>query len=298
MPSDRLAVIIATKGRPGLAGSLVDRLFLQTRPPDTVVVVGSRQEDLPQDLLRSAPPRPGLQAFVGRTGSSLQRNDGLAAVRSDHDCVAFFDDDFVPSRFWLERALAIFSGRPQIAGLTGMVLADGAKGPGIAMEDAEALVAAADRDPPAGVALDESFGPYGCNMAFRLSAIEGLLFDERLPLYAWLEDFDFGGQIRRRGGRTARAEALWGVHLGHKTGREKGVRLGYSQIANAAYLARKGNVPRADLARLACRNLAANALRSWRSEPHIDRVGRLRGNLLALGDLLRGRIAPERVADL
>ncbi|TDR93267.1 glycosyltransferase family 2 protein [Enterovirga rhinocerotis] len=295
MSGNRLAVIVATKGRAPLAGTLVDSLFAQTRPPETVIVVGSEAADLPA----LDPARPEVTAFVGRTGSSLQRNDGLALVRDTHDVVAFFDDDFIPSRFWLDHAVAAFAARPDLGGLTGIVLADGAKGPGIALDEGRAIVAEADRAPEAqGSALDESFGPYGCNMAFRTSAIAGLSFDEALPLYAWLEDFDFGGQIRRRGGRTARAEALWGVHLGNKTGRERGARLGYSQIANAAYLARKGNVSSVELARLAFRNLAANAICSLRPEPHVDRAGRLRGNLLAVADLLRGRIRPERILDL
>ena len=82
----------------------------------------------------------------------------------------------------------------------------------------------------------------GCNMAFRYSALRNIHFDERLPLYAWLEDADFRGQAERYG-HVIRAEALSGVHLGHKQGRGRGVTLGYSQIANALYLATKGTVP-------------------------------------------------------
>mgnify|MGYP001171442738 CR=1 FL=1 len=41
-----------------------------------------------------------------------------------------------------------------------------------------------------------------------------------------------------------------------------------------------------------------NAVRSLAPEPHVDRFGRLRGNLLALWDLLRGRAAPARVLEL
>jgi hypothetical protein len=43
------------------------------------------------------------------------------------------------------------------------------------------------------------------------------------------------------------------------------------------------------------RNLGANLLHAPRPEPFIDRRGRLRGNLLALGDLLRGRCDPRRI---
>jgi hypothetical protein len=44
--------------------------------------------------------------------------------------------------------------------------------------------------------------------------------------------------------------------------------------------------------------MAMNIVHAPRPEPYVDRRGRLRGNLLALADLLRARMAPERVLDL
>jgi GT2 family glycosyltransferase len=214
--------------------------------------------------------------------------------------VAFFDDDFVPSRFWLERMAKLFEARPDIAGVTGRILADGSADAGIKWEDAEEMVQLRDAEPPAASVVDELLaygGNMGCNMAFRYSSIRNLRFDERLPQYAWLEDHDFRGQVEREG-RVVRSEDLWGVHLGHKQGRVPGVTLGYSQIANAVYLANKGTVPKPYLLKLAARNVLVNAVRSVRPERFIDRRGRLRGNVVALGDLVRGRLAPERSADL
>jgi hypothetical protein len=46
------------------------------------------------------------------------------------------------------------------------------------------------------------------------------------------------------------------------------------------------------------RNLSSNFGRAARPEPFIDRRGRLRGNLLALADVFRGRLEPERAAAL
>ena len=46
------------------------------------------------------------------------------------------------------------------------------------------------------------------------------------------------------------------------------------------------------------RNLLANLVRSLWPEPHIDRRGRLRGNVLALRHLLTGRIEPEHILEL
>jgi hypothetical protein len=134
-------------------------------------------------------------------------------------------------------------------------------------------------------------------MAYRLSAIHGLRFDERLPLYGWHEDSDFRGQVEKRG-LFVKAPDLWGVHLGHKAGRVNGTMLGYSQIANVAYLARKGTVPKRFLLASGTRNVVSNLMRSPRPEPFIDRRGRLRGNMLALRDMALRRLSPERVSVL
>ncbi len=296
VPTKGTAVIISTRGRADIVGSLVRQLGEQSRPPDHIFIVASAAADIAGLDQNQA----NLTVQIGRTGSTLQRNDGLALAGSRFSTIVFFDDDFVPSRFWLERMTELFEARPDIAGMTGTVLADGTRTAGIRLDEAKAMVEDRDADPGHGGTVHERFAygsNVGCNMAYRYAAMRGISFDERLPLYAWHEDSDFRGQVERRG-LFVRAEALWGVHLGHKQGRGSGVTLGYSQIANAIYLARKGTVPARFLAEIAIRNLVINTLRSFRPEPFVDRRGRLHGNIVALLDLVRGRIAPERILQL
>lgn len=290
------AVIISTRGRPEIVASLVRQLGQQTMPPEHIFVIASAAADV-ATLPRN---HDNLTVQIGRPGSTFQRNDGLALAGSRFPYIVFFDDDFVPSRFWLERMAEIFRTRPDIAGLTGNVLADGTRTAGIPLDSAKSMVKLRDATPTQDGVLHEHFAygsNVGCNMAYRFSAMQGISFDERLPLYAWHEDSDFRGQVERRG-LFARAEDLWGVHLGHKQGRGRGVTLGYSQIANAVYLAQKGTVPARFLAGIASKNVLVNTLRSIWPEPFVDRRGRLHGNLIALADLIRGRIAPERILDL
>lgn len=45
-------------------------------------------------------------------------------------------------------------------------------------------------------------------------------------------------------------------------------------------------------------NLAANVLGSLKPQGLVDRRGRLKGNLIALADLLRGRLHPQRILTL
>jgi len=290
------AIIISTRGRPDIVNALIRQIAEQSKPPEHIFVIASKADDV-AGLNQN---QEHLTVQIGRTGSTFQRNDGLALAGSRFSYIVFFDDDFVPSRFWLERMSEIFELRPDIAGLTGTVLADGTRTAGIRLDDAQSMVRLRDSNPSHSGILHERFSygsNIGCNMAFRYSAMRGITFDEGLPLYAWHEDSDFRGQIERRG-LVARADALWGVHLGHKQGRGRGVTLGYSQIANSVYLAKKGTVPTRFLAKIASKNLVINAVRSFWPEPFVDRRGRLRGNIIALADIVRGRIAPERILEL
>ena len=246
--SEGTAIIVSTRGRPDIVASLVRQLGEQTKPPEHIFIIATKADD----VARLDHAQQNMTIRIGRPGSTFQRNDGLALAGSRFSYIVFFDDDFVPSRYWLERMEAIFAARPDIAGLTGNVLADGTRTVGIPLDDAKAMVSRCDANPIDDGLLHERFAygsNVGCNMAYRYAAIHDITFDERLPMYAWHEDSDFRGQVERRG-LFARADDLWGVHLGHKQGRGSGVTLGYSQIANAVYLARKGTVPSRFLAEI------------------------------------------------
>ena len=144
----------------------------------------------------------------------------------------------------------------------------------------------------------ERFSPYGCNMAFRCTAIQGIRFDERLVLYGWLEDRDFGAAVAKAGGRMIKLGVAFGVHLGVKRGRVSGIKVGYSQVMNPVYMHRKSTMSTAQVVwHIGC-NVSANLVKSLHPEPYVDRRGRLLGNLIAGLDLLRLRLTPERAASL
>jgi hypothetical protein len=114
-----------------------------------------------------------------------------------------------------------------------------------------------------------------------------------LPAYGWLEDLDFGAQLP---GRKVLTNAFAGVHLGTRSGREtNGERLGYSQIVNPYYLYHKGSISLAHALIRVFKNSSANAVKSLRPEPWIDRSARLRGNLIGVGDVLSGKADPGRI---
>lgn len=287
-----VAIGIATRGRAAVLAETLAEIGRQRRPPDRIIVCHVSSEDVAGI---AAPGTEFLTAPVA--GLPRQRNAILDAAR-DCDVVLFLDDDFLPAPDYLAVTEGVFAARPDAAVTDGTVIADGAKGPGLTVAEGRALLAA-DRLPADAMACAPHFNGYGCNMAVRMATVRahGLRFDEALPLYAWYEDIDFTRRLGRHGA-ILRLQGARGVHLGVKSGRVPGRRLGYSQVANPIYLARKGSFPWSRALPSALRHLAMNAARAAWPEPHVDRAGRLGGNLLAVWDLLRGRASPERVLEL
>ena len=290
----KIAVGIATAGRREILSKVLRHHCRQTRLPDLVLVCATDEKDV--DRRASKSPHPPLQIIFGPKGLCHQRNVILDNLEG-FDVVVFLDDDFVMHCSYLSEVERLFLNKPDVAMSTGKVIADGITGPGIEFEDG--IVIAVSAEVPADAELRDIHNGYGCNMAVRVSAIQAgnIRFDENLPLYGWLEDVDFSRRLVGRG-RIVRSERLLGVHLGSKSGRTNGVRLGYSQIANPYYLFRKNTLSGPRAARRIARNILANAGKYLWAEPWVDRKGRMKGNLLALGDLLRGRISPENILTL
>ena len=287
----RLVVGIATVGRPQLLRAVIDELTRQTRPADRLVISAPTADDVAGIVAGSS-----VEIVVGPRGLKRQRNAIIERVAED-DVLQFFDDDFIPAPGYLAAIEQGFAAAPDIVMATGSVIADGILGPGFEIGEARRRLAADAAEVPGTV--ETVTNGYGCNMAVRLSAVRAMQyrFDERLPLYGWLEDVDFSVQLARHG-RIVKLSAARGVHLGVKQGRQSGVRLGYSQIANPIYLSRKGTCPWPRALQQIGRNMAMNMARALHPEPYIDRAGRVAGNLKAVRDLLTGRLDPQRILEL
>ncbi len=286
-----VGVLVASCGRPEELGQLLDRLDRQTLPPSLVLLSVVDTSDLPANA--------GARATVlmGGKGSCAQRNRGLDLAVAQCDIVFICDDDYLPSDRALEGIARLFDTFPNVVGANGRLIADGINSPGIDLDEAVRLVDDADSHAPtAPKILRDLDGLYGCNMAFRSSAVADARFDEALPLYGWQEDIDFSAQLLPKG-RVIASDAFHGVHRGVKAGRTSGVRFGYSQVANPTYLALKGTMTARKAVSISFSNVVANLIKVWRPEPWVDRRGRVKGNWLALTDILRGRVRPGRILE-
>ncbi len=287
-----LVIGIPSAGRRDIIGEVMPLIAQQTRLPDEIVICVPTSDDVDEKAL-SRLPCP-VRVIVSQRGLCRQRNAILNAL-SEADIVLFLDDDFLLGPSYLAEMEQLYLKNPDVEIVTGTVIADGINGPGIPVSEGVDLLRNAEL-PAEQTSTVETYSGYGCNLAVRMSTVRicGLRFDENLPFYGWLEDVDFSRTVGRLG-RIITSPRLIGVHLGTKIGRTSGLRFGYSQIANPLYLMQKGTMsPRHALSQMA-RNLAANLVKAWSPEPWIDRKSRLRGNLLALRDLLARRLAPQNI---
>lgn len=290
-PGFKVSVVVASVNRPEEIGQLLVALKGQTLQPVAIVLSVASVADLPAYV------PPGVEVVMGTPGLAAQRNRGMELVLSRSDAVVFFDDDFIPTKNALRGVSEFFTTFPDVAGGTGHVLYDGVNVGGISYESALEIIRKFEAEPGLPLRNDDFLFAYGCNMAFRASAIGELRFDENLPLYGWQEDMDFAGQISVRG-KVIRTSSFAGVHRGVNKGRSPGVMLGFSQIINPAYLVRKGTMRPKKAVTLMVKNLLANHLKVFRPEPYVDRAGRIRGNWRGLANLLRGNFDPKAVLSL
>lgn len=286
-----VCIAIATVARADILCRVLARLALQTRIPQRVIVVGVTEAD----VAGAQAACPSAEIVLSSKGSCRQRNAALDLLNGKADVVVFMDDDFVPAADFVEQVERLFRDDATLVGLTGLLIADGAHTGEISFDSA--IQALTSRDGSPAGETHECTWLYGCNMAVRLTASAGLRFDEQLPLYGWQEDVDYSFQLSRHG-RMLRSADVTGVHLGTRSGRTSGIRFGYSQVANIIYLRRKGTMAARHGYGLMARNIAANLAHSVWPEPHIDRRGRLKGNVLAFADCLRGRVDPRRIETL
>ncbi|CAB3758882.1 glycosyltransferase family 2 protein [Paraburkholderia humisilvae] len=302
-------VIIATKGRAVETATLFDFLFEQDARPDAVYVVGAETADLPDVAGHPLHAHATVKLLLAKgPGLTVQRNAGVAELLRDLErdrveepwFAAFFDDDFRPHRGWLQQCDALFAAQPAMIGMTGQILADGVRGKGVSEADALRYLSGAlapQEHWASGAERRPLNSAYGCNMAFVERVIRACRFDEALPLYGWQEDQDYTSQALALG-EFVYEPACRGVHLGVKNGRISGVRFGYSQIANPIFLVKKNTMARKKAYVFITRHLLSNVYHSLQRDPIFDYRGRLKGNVLAFIDYVRGSSHPQRILDI
>jgi GT2 family glycosyltransferase len=290
-----LAVLIPSRGRAVELLETVESILKQSVQP-ALIILSVTCED---DFIAEIRDLPRVKLVVGPTGKTSQLNRGVKALGSDIDVIAIMDDDVELLRDYLKMIRDIFRRYPDLMGLTGQMVVNGGLDRAQARRMAEKEFSSPVEEKAAEVFwLKPNQGLYGCCMALRHSLFDHIQYDERLPLYSWMDDADIGMRAQRYG-RCCYYPDAGLIHLGVNGGRVSGVRFGFCQIMNPVYLASERVFNWPDVIRIhVVKVLLANLLGWLRRDSKVDRAGRLRGNWLALLSWLQGRIEPERILEI
>jgi len=292
MKPSRIAVVIASSGRPDILRETLASLSRQSRPADEIILSVPAESDFP------FPTELPVRRVFSPTGASIQRNRGIDALAGEPLFVAFVDDDMVFHADYLREMEQLFERTPHLALAMGHLLANG----NVTAGEAEQLV----QTPPDQGANSGKYYPssatwgsvYGCNICVRFSLLATERFDERLPLYSVMEDVDFGTRARRHG-EVGYFFGSMAVHLRAPGGRVNHRMLGFAEVMNPIYLARKGTVPRGHaIWQFMLKRPLRNLLLTLHPRQGGKRRQQFAGNAYALWNIVRGRLDPERMLDL
>ncbi len=296
-----LYVIICSVNRPEVLNDTVKGILKQTKLPESILISVACEADVLTDTrdlanvdVRIAPVR----------GSSAQRNYGVDCLElNDNDLVVFLDDDVELSSHYLETMVKLFQRHSQAIGLSAETLIGGRM---ISREKAQECLHNSQPLPVEQLTIRNNgkhWTCHGCNMLFRAQLLKKERFDENLPLYSYAEDYDFSIRAARHG-QVGKVAGVGFVHLSHSSGRVSEIRRGYSMVANNFYLLNK-KVTHLPLFKahirfwliIVCKETWVSFCRalSGRHADEIDYSGRVRGRLMAVGDIILRRCSPNEI---
>jgi len=292
-----IAIVVSSVNRPGVLHETIDAIARQTISPSAIILSLCDAHSVLDETARL----PLVRIVHGSRGLTTQRNTGFRALPPATKYVLFLDDDIELAPNYLESMQQLLDRQPAIAVASGVSAKDGLR-LARALTREEAVSAVLNHRCDSGTETAE--GAYGCNMFVRRSLLDTIRFDERLPQDSWLEDYDFSVRCRGSG------EVVWNLetcvaHIGaQRVARERGVLVGYSQIANPYYLWQKGVIPSFGklLGKFWLPALRVSVRGTLRGKPPwnavLDYRGRMYGNARALADAGCFRLRPERILDL
>jgi len=290
----KTTVVICSVNRPTILHATVVGLIKQTVQPDSILLSLCDESS----VVSETKAVPGVRCIFGAKGLTVQRNTAIPLVPTPY--TLYLDDDVELAPDYIEQMERVFSEDPAISAAMGRVVADGARGgQGIEREVAIQAVLESTGIPACPLAKIKEF--YGCNMFVRTDVLRAEMFDERLPLYGWLEDRDFLWRCMKHG-KIVRNQGALVAHLGTRTGRTSDIRYGYSKIANPWYLWKKSvitSLPEV-VVRYWIKTTFANSVRAIFQKPsrRADYRKRLAGNFMAYRDLLLSRIDPLNILNI
>jgi len=236
----QVSVIICTKNRSEDLELTLKSVFIQTRLPDSLVLVDDSEGEAARMILETfcrESPVCGIYVHSDPANSGLPaaRNRGIQNVPSPGGIILFLDDDVTLEKNYTRTLLELFERNPDVVGASGFIrnqyhdrsfpmklllLMSGCIIPALVPVSlfgprvtwtAEALYPLY-RKPWADTVPAQWLS--GCNMAYRSTVFtEGFTFDEHLVRYAQGEDVLFSHRLYRDGKKLLLS---YDAHLTHR----------------------------------------------------------------------------------
>lgn len=260
----------------------------QSVPARIIISVPGERHVLPETLAL-----PGMELLIAPPGLCAQRNAALRTIRDREGVIFFFDDDVEIETHYAEKMLQLFQQRPEVSLASGINLGSGTRPGSLTRESARELIKARLAASVTSGVRPARTG-MGSRLAFRASLLGSVQFDERLPLYGYLEDYDFSLQCRKFGDVVVNEECLM-VHIETAAGRIGTRPRGYSEIVNPIYIYRKKMG--AEFGRTVAGALK-RTLRNFLRCTDLNGRRQLEGNLIAWGRVIAGKTDPEYMLKL
>lgn len=284
MPSQPV-IIFPSVNRPEMLHESVLSAIEQSIPCRVIVSVPGEEH-----VSRETLALPGVELAIGGPGLCAQRNAALRKVASRAGVVFFFDDDVEIERHYVANMLEMFARHPEVVLASGVNVGLGAPAGTLTRETAKALINRHAATAPASQ-IKPMRAVIGCMMAFQARLIGSVAFDERLPLYGYMEDYDFSLQCKQHG-ELVEVENCLLVHIETSQGRMGSRRRGYSEIVNPIYIWKKKTG--ADFVRTMLGSLR-RTVRSARRVGDVSGRQQFLGNLMGWKAVLTGEINPEKI---
>ena len=201
------AIILCTRNRPKEASSVLRQIQACEDRPELILVVDGSDDAQSLELQEDISDLHEVVFMRCAPGLTKQRNAGLAALPVNTGIVHFLDDDVEIQPDYFQVVERAFLEEPTAVGV-GVRTADNVDSKPnrlktfflITSSKSGALLSS-------GVNVGYRYAPElrqvdwlpGCTMAWRLSLIQGLAFDESKPGVGWGEDVDFSLKARAKG---------------------------------------------------------------------------------------------------
>jgi GT2 family glycosyltransferase len=291
-PSPTITAVVCTRHRPVDLERVLRSLAWQDDRCEQVVVIDDADHHR-RDETATIVGRAEVAVSVwhkDQPGLTASRNLAIDRVRTD--LVLFLDDDVVLRPDYVRRVRDAFTGDPSLVGAGGTVDDEHVYG----LRRLRALLMVPGRE--TGQVYRSGWSSplprhrdapvehlIGCNMTYRTAVLRGYRFDERFQGYALGEDLELSHRLHRDGHRlrTVGAARLW--HLSAPPRHDR--TWGYREVAIRPLVAG----PRFARPAFVVAALTFAAVAAIRNRD------RARGNVAAIRDVLRGRVALHQTVE-